>query len=205
MQELTAVKKPELFAFGEVYEAGTATLTEYVRDRGLPASLDFAFQNAAVQFASGNNITDITNVFNADDWYINSSTNAYNQVTFLANHDMGRFGQLLKWAGDPDGDLWGDALLGYDLMYMSRGIPNVYYGDEVGIIGTGGDQAARQDMFATLVNSWKTESRIAANPIGTGSYLTITDHPIQERISWLNSLRNDHLTQCIIIGNRSAF
>jgi glycosidase len=192
IKELTAVKKPDLFAYGEVFDSSTANLTQFVRDRGLPATLDFAFQNAAVQFASGNNITDITNVFNADDWYINSSTNAYNQVTFLANHDMGRFGQLLKWAGDPDGDLWGDALLGYDLMYMSRGIPNVYYGDEVGIIGTGGDQAARQDMFATLVNSWKTESRIAANPIGTGSYLTITDHPIQERISWLNSLRNDH-------------
>ena len=192
VQELTAVKKPELFAFGEVYEAGTATLTEYVRDRGLPASLDFAFQNAAVQFASGNNITDITNVFGADDWYITAKTNAYNQVTFLGNHDMGRFGKMLQWAGSPSGDLWGDALLGYDLMYMSRGIPNVYYGDENGIIGTGGDQAARQDMFPTSVAAWRSEARIAASSIGTGSYLSEQNHPIQERITWLNSLRENH-------------
>ena len=192
VQELTASTKPGLFAFGEVFDSGTATLTEFVRDRGLPANLDFAFQNAAVQFASGNNITDITNVFGADDWYITGKTNAYNQATFLANHDMGRFGKLLQWAGSPTGDLWGDSLLGYDLMYMSRGIPNVYYGDEVGMIGTGGDQAARQDMFPTSVTSWRSEARIATDPIGTGSYLTGRNHPIQERITWLNSLRADH-------------
>lgn len=192
VQELTASKKPDLFAFGEVYDFGTGSLTEFVRDRGIPSLLDFPFQSAAVQFASGNNITDITNVFGADDWYTTNQTNAYNQTTFLGNHDMGRFGLMLKNAGSPTNDLWGDALLGYDLMYMSRGIPNVYYGDEVGIIGTGGDKEARQDLFATSVNSWKTEARIGASPIGSGSYLTDRNHPIQERISWLNSLRNNH-------------
>ena len=192
VQELTAQKKPDLFAFGEVYDFGAASLTEFVRDKGIPSLLDFAFQSAAVQFASGNNITDITNVFGADDWYTTNKTNAYNQVTFLGNHDMGRFGLMLRNAGSPANDLWGDALLGYDLMYMSRGIPNVYYGDENGIIGNGGDKEARQDLFPTSVNAWKSESRIAASAIGSGSYLTESNHPIQERISWLNSLRNNH-------------
>jgi alpha-amylase len=192
VKELTASAKPGLFAFGEVYDSNTATLTQFVRDRGLPATLDFAFQNAAVQFASGNNITDITNVFGADDWYITANTNAYNQATFLGNHDMGRFGKLLQWAGEPSGDLWGDALLGYDLMYLSRGIPNVYYGDEVGMIGSGGDQAAREDMFPTSVGAWQTEERIASSPIANGSSLTIGNHPIQERISWLNALRTNY-------------
>ena len=192
VRELTAAKNPDLFAFGEVYDASTSTLTQFVRDRAIPSVLDFAFQNAAVQFAAGNNVSGISSVFDADDWYTTSSTNAYNQVTFLGNHDMGRFGQMLKWAGDPVEDLWGSSLLGYDLMYMSRGIPNVYYGDENGIIGTGGDQASRQDMFPTSVNAWKTEPRIARNPIGSGSYLTERDHPIQERITNLNQLRNAH-------------
>ena len=190
--ELTNQKKPDLFAFGEVYDFGTGNLTEFVRDRGLPSVLDFAFQGAAVQFASGNNITDITNVFASDDWYTTNKTNVYNQATFLGNHDMGRFGLMLKNAGSPANDLWGDALLGYDLMYMSRGIPNVYYGDEVGIIGTGGDKEARQDLFPTGVSQWRTESRIAGNPIGSGSYLTERNHPIQERITSLNALRNSH-------------
>ena len=190
--ELTASKKPNLFAYGEVYDSNTSTLTQFVRDRSLPAVLDFAFQNAAVQFAAGNDIGAITNVFNADDWYTTATSNAHNQVTFLGNHDMGRFGQMLKYAGDPDGDLWGDALLGYDLMYMSRGIPNVYYGDELGIIGNGGDQGARQDLFATSVSDWKTQSRIAASPIGNASYLDVRNHPIQERITALNQLRTSY-------------
>ncbi|MEY2816245.1 MAG: hypothetical protein RJA78_821 [Actinomycetota bacterium] len=192
VKELTSVKKPNLFAFGEVYDGRTSVLTQFVRDRGIPATLDFAFQSAAVQFASGNNISDITSVFAADDWYITEHSNAYNQPTFLGNHDMGRFGQMLKWAGSPSGDLWGDALLGYDLMYLARGIPNVYYGDEVGIIGSGGDKEARQDLFPTNVTSWRSQERIAANPIGSASYLDENNHPIQERITALNSLRNQH-------------
>ena len=36
-------------------------------------------------------------------------------------------------------------------MYLSRGNPVVYYGDEQGFTGTGGDQLARQTMFASQV------------------------------------------------------
>ena len=187
--ELTANNNPSLFAFGEVYDSNTSTLTQFVRDRALPSVLDFAFQNAAVQFAAGNSIQGVANLFEDDDWYITPKTNAYNQVTFLGNHDMGRFGQLLSWAGDPTEDLWGDSLLGYDLMYLSRGVPSVYYGDEVGIIGSGGDQGARQDLFPTQVSGWKTQQRVAGTAIGTGSFLTETNHPFQERIAALNALR----------------
>ena len=37
--------------------------------------------------------------------------------------------------------------LAHALMYFSRGNPVVYYGDEQGFTGAGGDQDARQDMF----------------------------------------------------------
>ena len=36
-------------------------------------------------------------------------------------------------------------------MYFSRGNPVIYYGDEQGFTGTGGDQVARQTMFASQV------------------------------------------------------
>ena len=37
-------------------------------------------------------------------------------------------------------------------MFLTRGQPVVYYGDEQGFIGDGGgDKDARQDMFATQV------------------------------------------------------
>ncbi|MCX6497129.1 MAG: alpha-amylase family glycosyl hydrolase [Rhodoluna sp.] len=192
VQELTKDKKPGLFAFGEYYESSTATLTEFVRDRGLPSLLDFAFQDAAVQFSVGNSISNLKNVFDADDWYITDKTNAYNQATFFANHDMGHFGLMLKSAGSTPADLLVDALLGYDLMYMSRGIPSVYYGDELGLIGAGRDKDARQDLFPTEVSSWQTEARIGANPVGTKGYLDEQNHPLQIRIKDLNALRKNH-------------
>ena len=36
-------------------------------------------------------------------------------------------------------------------MYFSRGNPVIYYGDEQGFTGSGGDQVARQTLFASLV------------------------------------------------------
>jgi hypothetical protein len=77
-------------------------------------------------------------------------------------------------------------------MYLTRGIPSVYYGDEVGMTGTGSgsDQLARQDMFSTKVNIWKTEKRIGSAPIGTGNAFDITDkHPIANHLKVLANLR----------------
>jgi glycosidase len=192
VQELTKDKKPGLFAFGEYYESSTDVLTEFVRDRGLPSLLDFAFQDAAVEFSVGNSISTLSKVFAADDWYITDKTNVYNQATFFANHDMGHFGLMLKQAGSTPQDILKDALLGHDLLYMSRGIPSVYYGDELGLIGAGRDKDARQDMFPTEITSWQKEARIGANPVGTNGYLDERNHPIQLRIKALNELRKNH-------------
>ena len=77
-------------------------------------------------------------------------------------------------------------LLGYDLLYLLRGAPTVYYGDEVGMIGTGGDKAARQDMFPTKVRRLAdARSASAAPPIGTGSSFDVDDHPIEQRLGEL--------------------
>ena len=53
-------------------------------------------------------------------------------------------------------------LLGHSLLYLLRGAPAVYYGDEVGMLGRGGDKAARQDLFPTSVTEWQTEERVGS-------------------------------------------
>jgi hypothetical protein len=75
---------------------------------------------------------------------------------------------------------------------MLRGAPVVYYGDEVGMMGSGGDKAARQDMFPTQVAEWRTEARVGSGPIGTGSSFDLPDHPVAERVRVLGRLRDEH-------------
>lgn len=45
-------------------------------------------------------------------------------------------------------------------MFTTRGQPVVYYGDEQGFAGAGGDKDARQDMFATKVAQYATEANV---------------------------------------------
>jgi hypothetical protein len=73
-----------------------------------------------------------------------------------------------------------------------RGAPVVYYGDEVGMMGTGGDQAARQDMFPTQVSDWQTQPRVGSPPIGAGSSFDVTGNPLEDELKALARLREQN-------------
>jgi glycosidase len=180
--------------FGEVWDVNPINLMNYIRRNKIQTVLDFPFQRSAAEFASGySDATTIENLFSYDDLYTTATTSAANMVTFLGNHDMGRAGKIIESKRiNPANELLPRMLLGHSLMYLTRGIPSVYYGDEVGMIGTGSgsDQLARQDMFSTKVNIWKTEKRIGSAPIGTGNAFDITDkHPIANHLKALAKLR----------------
>jgi glycosidase len=180
--------------FGEVWDVNPINLMNYIRRNKIQTVLDFPFQRSAAEFASGySDATTIENLFNYDDLYTTATTNASNMVTFLGNHDMGRAGKIIESKRiNPANELLPRMLLGHSLMYLTRGIPSVYYGDEVGMTGTGSgsDQLARQDMFSTKVNIWKTEKRIGSAPIGTGNSFDVTDkHPIANHLKVLANLR----------------
>jgi glycosidase len=180
--------------FGEVWDVNPINLMNYIRRNKIQTVLDFPFQRSAAEFASGySDATTIENLFAYDDLYTTATTSASNMVTFLGNHDMGRAGKIIESKRiNPATELLPRTLLGHSLMYLTRGIPSVYYGDEVGMTGTGSgsDQLARQDMFSTKVNVWKTEKRIGSSPIGTGNAFDITEkHPIAIHLKALANLR----------------
>jgi glycosidase len=180
--------------FGEVWDVNPINLMNYIRRNKIQTVLDFPFQRSAAEFASGySDATTIENLFAYDDLYTTATTSASNMVTFLGNHDMGRAGKIIESKRiNPAAELLPRTLLGHSLMYLTRGIPSVYYGDEVGMTGTGSgsDQLARQDMFSTKVNIWKTEKRIGSSPIGTGNAFDITEkHPIAIHLKALANLR----------------
>jgi glycosidase len=181
--------------FGEAPVSDSIELSTYVRDRGLPSVLDFTFRDVADAYASGSSsAVAILHRLQDDDYFRTPDGVEPAPATFLGNHDQGRAAFMIRQAG---GGLSGDALLrrvllGYDLLYFLRGAPTVYYGDEVGMIGSGGDKAAREDMFPTQVPDWQTEERVGSPPIGKGSSFDVTTNPIELELKQLGALRDEH-------------
>jgi len=182
--------------FGEVWDINPINLVGYIRDKGLQTALDFPFQRTAVQFASGYSDAGVmANLFDSDDLYTTPNSTASNLVTFLGNHDMGRVGFLISASQTKaEKDLLARTQLAHALMYLSRGIPTVYYGDEVGMTGSGNgnDQLARQDMFSTKIEAWKTEKRIGANPVGSGDSFSGPENPLSKYLRTLSELRKKY-------------
>ena len=184
---------PDFEVFGEVPITDNVELSSFVRDRGLPNVLDFPFQEAATGFAAGATAAQLlSNRLQDDDYFRYSPAVAPSPVTFLGNHDMGRAALQIRQHGASAETLLQRTLLGYDVLYLLRGAPAVYYGDEVGLIGTGGDKQARQDMFPTQVDDWKTEERVGSPPIGNGSSFDVLDNPIELRLRELGALKDAH-------------
>ncbi|WP_245866566.1 pullulanase-type alpha-1,6-glucosidase [Serinibacter salmoneus] len=183
-----AVGNPDFFAFGEVYDADAALLSPYVRDTAMDATLDFAFQSVASSWATGGNSAGLANLFAADDLYTTATTNAQAQPTFLGNHDMGRIGYDVRGADDPVAA----SAVAHSLMYLTRGQPVVYYGDEQGFVGDGDlggtDKDARQSLFATQVTEFAEQNLLDGTQAGSVDRYD-TDAALYEHIATLADLR----------------
>jgi glycosidase len=183
--------------FGEVFDYSTLNLMTYVRQNKIETVLDFPFQAKATEYASGySNAPVMSALFENDDYYTSAQSSASNLVTFLGNHDVGRAGYIIASKRiQPSAQLVPRTNLANALMYFSRGIPVVYYGDEVGMTGSnsGKDQFARQDMFPTDIELWKNEPRIGGSPIGNGDAFTATSQsPIANYLIKLAEIRRDN-------------
>ncbi len=141
----------DFYMFGEVAEDFSHELvSHYPVHDDVQGVLDFLFQVSARDFASKSLATDkLRDFFADDDWYTDGDSNVYNLPTFLGNHDRGRIGMFVRDdnGGASEDELLARDRLAHELMYFSRGNPVIYYGDEQGFTGAGGDQDARQDMF----------------------------------------------------------
>ena len=185
---------PAFEVFGEVFETDAATLASFVRERGVPNVIDFPLQDALMRYAGGSaGARGIATRLGDDDYFRLGNGVAPAPVTFLGNHDVGRAALKIKEQGGGEGaELLARDLLGHSLLYLLRGAPAVYYGDEVGMVGRGGDKAARQDLFPTGVTEWQTEERVGSGPIGSGSSFDLVTHPVSQHLRALGALRDAH-------------
>lgn len=145
---------PNFYIFGEVYDQDVTGLARATRVSGYKAVLDFALHKAVLDTVAGRDSTErLARIFDMDVLYAGGEAGALSLPTFTGNHDAGRIGYFIK-KGLPeasDEEVLQRALLAHALIMFSRGVPVLYYGDEQGFIGEGGDQDARQDMFASQV------------------------------------------------------
>jgi 1,4-alpha-glucan branching enzyme len=183
--------RKNFFMFGEVYSADTSITSPYVTQGRLDATLDFPFQEAARQYASqGGSAKTLSKVFADDYKYTTDKANAYEQVTFLGNHDMGRVGYFLDQDNPKadDAELLAKDRLANELMFLSRGNPVVYYGDEQGFTGSGGDKDARQTMFASRVADYLDDDEIGTDRTHASDAYD-TSAPLYRQIAALAELR----------------
>ena len=186
----------EFFIFGEVFSSDPIFNSHYTTNLGVPGLLDFITQNALEQYvANGSGADVLAEAFDNDDWFTDADSNASMLVKFFGNHDMGRMGRMVL-AANPNArpEVVDESMqLGFDLLFLTRGMPVVYYGDEQGFAGVGGDKSARQTMFPATATEFIDQDTL-------GSEATVSDdnfdrsHPFYQRIALLNDLRLDHPT-----------
>lgn len=195
---------PNFHIFGEVMSGDydPALLASWTRNAGLPGVLDFAFMHAVLAAASGKTGEELARLPEDDGLYEGGTAAALQLPTFLGNHDAGRAAMFLK-AADPA--MSADELLKRDelahaMLLTLRGVPTIYYGDEQGFVGAGGDQLSRQDMFASKVAIYNGEALVGS------TRTTATDnfdpaHPLYRLIAQLSALRVKTLA---LTGGRSV-
>lgn len=185
--------KPDFFMFGEVYDADATKLSPYVRNTDMSSVLDFAFQAGAAGYASGSSAKGLRALFATDDHYTTPRTSASALPTFLGNHDMGRIGYGITASGTPTAQTLARDELAHSLMYLTRGQPVVYYGDEQGFVGAGPlggkDKDARQSLFATQVAQFADQALVDGTPAGSVDRYN-TDAPLYDHIAGLAELRS---------------
>jgi glycosidase len=82
-------------------------------------------------------------------------------------------------------------MLAQAMLLTLRGVPTIYSGDEQGFVGKGGDQDARQDMFASKVATYN-EDKLLGTTATTAQANFNAAHPLYREISELAHIRTSH-------------
>lgn len=180
--------------FAEIYDFDAGFLARFTQEDGMPTVLDFAFQ-AAVRavVAEGAPANRLDELFIRDGLYAGGRATARRLPTFLGNHDMGRFSQFLFEANPDlsDAEAFARVRLAHAVMFFSRGVPVIYYGDEQGFVSDGHDQLARETLFPSQVEVYNDNDLIATDATTADANFDIA-HPLFRAIREMADLRKAH-------------
>ena len=185
--------RDDFFMFGEVFDQDPIFQSSFT-NLGFDATLDFIVAAGLERYVAGGAPgSALGEAFDNDDWFTDVDSNASMQVKFFGNHDMGRMGYQIAVA-NPTADeasLVDRMKLGFDLLFLTRGVPVVYYGDEQGFTGSGGDQLARQTMFGSDVPEYSDDNNLGSD-LSPAVDNFDPNHPLYRWITELSALRREH-------------
>ena len=184
---------PNFHIFGEIanddFQPGK--IAQHTRRDKLPTNLDFAFKQGALRTIAGTEATEVwRDFFSQDVLYEGGEATALRLPTFIGNHDQGRFAHYVRKAFPQaaDEEVFDRLILGQVLLFTARGVPTIYYGDEQGFAGDGGDQDAREDMFPSKVAIYNDNKLVGSNATTAISNFD-SAHPLYRLISELAAMR----------------
>lgn len=186
--------RDDFLVFGEVFTEDPIFTSAYSTVMGFSSTLDFRFDAAVRQFViNGVGASILEQAFDDDDWFTDADSNASMNVKFLGNHDIGRLGYFVDSGtpGDDEAERLDRMRVAFDLMFTTRGVPLVYYGDEQGFTGSGGDKAARQSMFASVAPDYLDDDLLGTDDSHAQATYD-TNHPLYRYIAELGQIREAH-------------
>lgn len=132
LKNSTTEVNPSFKMIGEYYGAGYASNGSTLGSGQMDADLDFDFNDQATSFISGN-ISSVEKFLSARNSALN---NAYMTGQFLSSHDEDGFkASLINGKGYTEDEATSAALVAATLQLTAKGIPVIYYGEEVGLSG----------------------------------------------------------------------
>lgn len=174
------VGDPErIWLVGEIFTGDIPFLASYLNDFDLPAVFDFPLYyriNDHLSSAAGN-LDDIAEIFDQDSLYEDPTR----LVTFVDNHDVQRFITRTINNGVARADAEDRLDMALSLIFFARGIPQIYYGTEIGMEGEN-DPRNRDFMDFTALAQSDLAERIAALAAARRQYRALT-HGDQQMLS----------------------
>lgn len=132
LKNSTTEVNPAFKMIGEYYGAGYASNGSTLGSGQMDADLDFDFNDQATSFVSGN-ISSVEKFLSARNSALN---NAYMTGQFLSSHDEDGFkAALMNGKKYTEDEATSAALVAATLQLTAKGIPVIYYGEEVGLSG----------------------------------------------------------------------
>lgn len=135
-EEMESVK-PDVFILGEVYTTADHVAPYY---RGLKANFDFDFYQTVQRILRTGRNEDYVNTLIRNYQIFSQENPSFIDATLLSNHDQNRIASQM--GGDP-----AKIKAAANLLLTLPGLPFLYYGEEIGMLGTKPDEHIREPFL----------------------------------------------------------